>query len=205
VIRYAARAVPWGLVALACALVPALMAITAAQPETMWPLQGMAVGLLVAAAAWSMDERAAAVVDTLPRSLAWRTGARAAAALPLAGVWIAAVVVADDRLPDHRALFVQQGLAGLLLGVAVATWRRDRGEAVPGQAIAPAALGLIATLALVRPFPDRLPLFPLWDGEAWRLSAALWWGLAVVAAILLAWSLAGPRRRPARHTARRAT
>lgn len=199
-IRYAVWAVPWGLVGLVCAAVAALMAVTAAQPETLWPLQGMAVGLLVAAAAWSMDERGAAVVDTLPRSLAWRTTARAAAALPLAAAWIAAVVLAGDRLPDHPALFVHQGLAALLVGVAVATWRRHRGEAVPGRAIAPAALGLVATLALVRPFSDRVPLFPLWEGEPWRLSAVLWWGLTVAAAALLCWSLAAP---PGVQTARR--
>lgn len=68
-IRHAARAVPWGLVAVACVLVPVLMAITSAWPEVMWPLQGTAIGLLAAVAAWSMDERAAAVVDTLPRPL----------------------------------------------------------------------------------------------------------------------------------------
>jgi hypothetical protein len=44
----------------------------------------------------------------------------------------------------------------------------------------------VAFLALARPFPDSLPLFPIWPGEAWTLSLGIWSALAVVSAALLA-------------------
>ena len=195
-IRHAARAVPWGTVVAACAIVPGLMAITAAWPETMWPLQGVSVGLLAAAAAWSMDERAAAVVDTLPRSLTWRTAARASCAVPLAAVWVACLLVAGARLPDQLGVLLQQGAGALLLGIAVTTWRRARGAATPAFTTAPGILAVVAMLALVRPFPNVLALFPLWDPDEWALSAAIWWALLAAGAVLLAWSLRGSTYRP---------
>lgn len=198
--RYALWAVPWPLVAVCCVVVPCLMAVTAAWPDVVWPLQGTAVGLLAAAAAWSMDERAAAVVDAMPRGLAWRTAARSAAVVPLSVVWTVSVVVAGDRLPDHTSLFVVQGLAALVAGVAVATARRAAGVATPGLVLAPAVLAAVAMLALVRPMPERIPLFPLWeDQEAWARSAAIWWTALAASALLLAAALTGDGRRlPAR-------
>ena len=174
-IRHAGRAVPWGLVALGCTLVPALIAV----------------------AAWSMDERAAAVVDTLPRPLWWRTAARAAACVPLAVVWIACVALAGDRLPDHRGLFVLQGVTAMVVAVAFVTWRRSRGSATPGARIAPGAAALVTMLALVRPAPEYLVLFPIWPWERWGLSAAIWSALLAGGAVLLAASLrAGSRPTP---------
>ncbi|MGE0027145.1 MAG: hypothetical protein AB7O78_05550 [Thermoleophilia bacterium] len=186
-IRHAARGVPWGMVALACAIVPGLFAVIALDPDRMWPLQGIAVGLLAAAAAWCMDEDAAAVVDTLPRSLAWRTAARGLAVVPLAAVWAATLIAAAGFLPDHRDLFLRQGAAALLLGVAVATWLRWRGAATPGAAAGTGALAVVAVLSLVRPADDQVPLFPAWEG--WARSGAIWWALLAAGAALLAWSL----------------
>jgi hypothetical protein len=189
VIRYAARAVPWGTVALACAAVPGLVAVLALDPERMWPLQGVAIGVLAAAAAWCMDERAAALVDTLPRSLGWRTAARALAAVPLAAVWAATLALAAGVMPDHPGLFLRQGAAALLMGVAVATWRRGRGSAMPGATAAPGALGVVAVLALTRPAHADVPLFPAWAGDDWARSGAIWWGLLGAGAVLMAWTL----------------
>lgn len=188
-IRYAARAVPWTLVLAGCALTPALMTIVAAWPETMWPLQGTAIGLLAGVAAWSMDETAAAVVDTLPRPLPWRTVARATAIVPLALTWGGCVLIPRDRLPPHTELFLLQGLAALLFAVAFATWRRARGNAVPGTRFASFVIPVAAMLALVRPLPDRVPLFPVWTNEHWTLSLAIWTTLAVGSAALLAMTL----------------
>jgi len=193
VIRYAARAVPWPLVAAVCALAPVLMAIVAAWPESMWPLQGATIGLLAAAAAWSMDESAAAVVDSLPRSLRWRTAARATAVVPLALTWAGCILVAGDRLPPHAGVFLLQGAAALLFAVAVATWRRAGGSATPGMRLGSATVGIAAVVALVRPLPDALPLFPIWDFEAWTRSLVLWSGLAAGSAVLLAAALADRR------------
>ena len=195
-IRYAARAVPWTLVATSCVLVVALMALVAAWPDVVWPLQGAAVGLLAGAAAWSMDEVAAAVVDTLPRALWWRTAARAAAVVPLALVWTGCVLVAGDRLPPHGELFLLQGFAAVLCSVAFVTWRRAHGEAAPGARVASGAIAVATALALIRPLPERLPLFPAWAYEQWELSLALWSALAAASAVLLALALSrGPAGR----------
>jgi hypothetical protein len=194
VIRYAARAVPWPLVLTTCAVVAALMALVAAWPEVVWPLQGAAVGLLAGAAAWSMDETAAAVVDTLPRPLWWRTAARTAAVVPLALVWSGCVLIAGDRLPPHSDLFLLQGFAAVIVAVAFVTWRRAHGEAAPGDRVAPAAIAAAVALALIRPFPDRVPLFPVWAYEEWGLSLAIWSALAAASAVLLAISLRPARR-----------
>lgn len=188
-IRYAARAVPWALVLATCIVVAALMALVAAWPEVVWPLEGAAVGLLAGAAAWSMDETAAAVVDTLPRPLWWRTAARAVVVVPLALVWIACVLVAGDRLPPHSDLFLLQGFAGVIVAVAFVTWRRAQGEAAPGDRVASAAVAVAVAFALLRPLPEHLPLFPVWAYEQWELSLAIWSALAAAAAVLLALAL----------------
>lgn len=192
-IAYARRSVDWRLITMACLVAPALLGLAAMRPEILWPLQGTAVGLLAAAAAWSMDERSAAVIDTLPRGIAWRTAVRAVAAVPLGAAWIAAVFAAGDHLPAHTGLFVMQGLGGLAAGLAVATWRRARGAACPGVLIAPSLVVVTAAVALVRPAAGTLPLFPLWQQEPWALSAAIWWGLLGAAGLLLAAALLPPR------------
>ena len=170
------------------------MALVAAWPEVVWPLQGAAVGLLAGAAAWSMDETAAAVVDTLPRPLWWRTAARAAAVVPLALVWTGCVLVAGDRLPPHSELFLLQGFAAVLCAVAFVTWRRAHGEAAPGARVAAGAIAVATALALLRPLPEHLPLFPVWAYEEWDLSLAIWSALAAASAVLLALALS---RQPA--------
>lgn len=187
--RYASRAVAWTLVAASCVLVVALMALVAAWPEVVWPLQGAAVGLLAGAAAWSMDETAAAVVDSLPRPLWWRTVARTAAVVPLGLVWTGCVFIAGDRLPPHSELFLLQGFAAVLFAVAFVTWRRAHGEAVPGARFGSAAIAVATAFALIRPLPDRLPLFPIWTFEQWGLSFAIWSALAAASAVLLAIAL----------------
>jgi hypothetical protein len=195
VIGYAGRAVPWRLVSAGCAAVSALMAIVAAWPKTMWPLQGTAIGLLAGVAAWSLDESAAAVVDTLPRPLWWRTAARASAAVPLAVTWAACVLVPRDRLPPHTALFLIQGFAALLFAIAFVTWRRAHQQAVPGTRFASVSIPVAAMLALVRPLPAQFPIFPVWPPEKWALSLAIWATLAACSAVALAGTLLDARGR----------
>jgi hypothetical protein len=198
VIRYAARAVPWRLVATNCALVTAMMAMVATWPRVMWPLEGTAVGLLAGTAAWSMDERAAAIVDSLPRPLQWRTAARSLALVPLAGTWSACVLLAARRLPPHTVLFLIQGLAGLLFAVGFVTVERADGRAEPGARFAAIAIPASALFALARPIPQVLPLFPIWPSERWDLSLVLWSTLAVTSAFVL---LGGVRAPLVRHRA----
>jgi len=66
-------------------------------------LQGCAVGLLTGAAAWCFDEPAAAVVDTAPRSLLWRTGARADGLLFLLVWWGLTVALSHPDLFGRAA------------------------------------------------------------------------------------------------------
>src|SRR5215218_2945884 len=124
-LRYAARAVPWLRVSLAAGLVVLLMELVRWDPWVLWPLEGTAVGLLAGAAAWSFDESAAVVVDVAPRGLAWRTAARTPAVLVLAAVWCGVVAHAGDRaLFGQSTEVLVQGLVGLAVGSAYATWRR---------------------------------------------------------------------------------
>jgi hypothetical protein len=198
VIRYAARAVPWPLIATCCGLLAAMMAMVAAWPGVMWPLEGTAIGLLAGAAAWSMDERAAAVVDSLPRPLRWRTASRSLALLPLALTWTACVLLPEKRLPPHTDLFLLQGLAAVLFALALVTVKRADGQAEPGSRFAAIAIPATVLFALARPIPRLLPLFPIWPSERWNLSFVLWSTLALASVVILAAGLRTPLPRPHR-------
>lgn len=191
---YAARAVPWGVVLAACVATVLLMAIVAAWTRLTWPLQGIAIGVLAATAAWCMDEAAAAVVDTLPRSLRWRTVARALALAPLFATWAACVLAFGGRLPPHGDVFLLQGAAALLAAVALATWRRARGRATPGVALAAAIVPCVTGVALLRPLAAHVPVFPIWPGEDWTRATLMWAALGCAAVVLLAATLRGGRR-----------
>jgi hypothetical protein len=185
VIRYGLRAVPWPIVWLACGLAGLLMAAVAAWPSTLWPLQGAAVGVLAAAAGRSLNEPSAAVVDTLPRSLQWRTAGRALVAVPLGVAWALCVLAAGDRLPPHRSLFLAQGLIAVLFAVAFVSWRRAAGSAEPGSPFAVAVIAVTTVFAVLRPAVDHLPVFPIWAYDDWALAGVLWGSLALASVLLL--------------------
>jgi hypothetical protein len=172
-----------------------MMTTVAAWPGVMWPLEGTAIGLLAGAAAWSMDERAAAVVDSLPRPLRWRTASRSLALLPLGLTWTACVLLPARRLPPHTDLFLLQGLAAVLFALALVTIKRAHGQAEPGSRFAAIAIPATALFALARPVPQRLPLFPVWPSERWDLSFVLWSTLALTSVVILAAGLRAPSRR----------
>ena len=195
-IRYAARAVPWSLVAAACALAPVLMAIVAAWPESMWPLQGTAVGVLAGVVAWALDERPASIVDSLPRPHWWRTVARILVVVPVTlAVAIGSLVVHRDRLPDHLPLFVVQAVVAVVLALAVAVWRRSRGVAEPGTTFATYVIPAAAALALIRPARRLAAGLPRsWAAERWALSWGLWLTAGAIGAIAVILPLATDRR-----------
>jgi hypothetical protein len=188
-IRYARTAVPWRLVVavgLVCLLELQAMTI---RPTKLWPLEGCALGLAAGAAAWCFDESAAAVVDSAPRHLAWRTSARLAGPLALACCWCLAVATARSAFAGHALAVSMHGAAAVATASAFATWRRARGAATPGMAIGSMVVAVCAFLALVRPWPLQIPVFPYLYGGPWTSANRLWLGLAllswVVAAILL--------------------
>jgi len=198
VLRYAVSAIPWRVVALAAILVVTLMELVHWHPGELWALEGTAVGLLAGASAYCFDERAAAVVDATPRSLAWRTAARAPGPAVLLLVWTTVVLHAGDgSLFDHRDQVMAQGWVAIVVGAAVATWERSGGAESPGISFLAAVVPLAAAWALINPLAGPIPLFPYADGRPpfsdWGASAVLWSAIGTAAVLLLAAALADAR------------
>lgn len=192
-LAYAVRAVPWIRIVLAATLVVVLMELVRWDPWTLWPLQGTAVGLLAGAAAWCFDETAAAVVDCVPRGLAWRTAARSQGLVLLVVAWTTVVLHAGDAaLFGHRYAVLLQGVAAVAAGAAYSCWRRSRGEAVPGMLFATAVVPTVTAWALIRPFDEHLVVFPYGSTtpQGWDLSVAGWSILAASAVAVLTAALA---------------
>jgi hypothetical protein len=170
-------------------------------PWVLWPLEGMAVGLLAGAAAWCFDEPAAAVVDTLPRGLAWRTTACTPGLVVLLATWVVVALHAGpDALFGHGDAVVVQGVAATAAGGAAATWSRARGEATPGLRIAAVVVPVSTAWALLRPLRRELPVFPYGTSPSsdWQASTTGWVLLAVasVVAVFLVLAELGRRHRP---------
>jgi hypothetical protein len=193
--RHAIRATPWLFLGAAAALVTAMLRVLEQWSYTMWPLQGVAVGLLAGAAAWAYDEPAAAVVDTLPRGLAWRTAARGTSVLALLVWWTASVAWTRPAYFGHAVDVWWQGVAAVLAVSAAVTWQRRRGLASPARLAATVAVGAAAYLALLRPFEDSLPVFPYTPDGPWADSRA-WWSALAAAALVMLWTAMTETRLP---------
>lgn len=180
---HARPAVPWALLWVTSALVAGLLAAVARWPYAVWPLHGVALGLLAGTSAWAVDERCAAIVDVAPRPLWWRSVVRSVAPAVLVGVWLGGHAVGRANLPDHLDLFLLQGAAAAGLGFATATAARTAGRAEPGQRFAVMVIPITTGLALARPASDHLPLFPVWPHEDWSRSVAIWSALAALAVV----------------------
>jgi len=193
---YVARAVPWIRVALAAGLVVVLMELVRWSPWTLWPLEGTAVGLLAGATAWCFDETAAAVVDSSPRGLAWRTMARTPGPLLLVVTWTAVVLHAGGETTfAHADQIWFQGVAASLAGAAYTCWRRSCGEASPGLRFATAVVPATTAWAVLRPLDRHLPVFPYGTTApgGWDHSATGWVALSIGAVIVLGVVLADAR------------
>jgi hypothetical protein len=190
VIRYSARAISWPLTGIGCTLVAGLMSLVGAWPYIMWPLQGTALGVVAGTVSWSMDERCADLVDTLPRPLWWRTAARSIVAVPVLSVWVCCQLIARTRIPQHLGLFVVQGFGMTLAALALATWLRSTGMAQPGRQSAAIVIPTAAVVALARPVIRWLPIFPVWSFDNWALSRTLWTIVCAASATLLLLALA---------------
>jgi hypothetical protein len=194
VTTYVVRAVPWRAATGAGVLLVGLLAALSLRVTRLWPVEGCALGLLAGAAAWCFDEPAAEVVDVAPRSLAWRTFARTSGVAWLVLWWALAVWLVRGTFHGHAAAVLCHGAAAALFVTAAVTWRRAAHAARPGIATAAAVTSTAVVLALVRPYPRQLPLFPYVYGGPWT-AAAQWWGsVALLGAAVLTIALAGPRR-----------
>ncbi len=193
---YLARAVPWTRVALAAGLVVVLMELVRWNPWVLWPLEGTAVGLLAGATAWCLDETSAAVVDSAPRGLAWRTMARSPGPLLLITTWTAVVLHAGGANTfGHADQIWLQGVAASFAGAAYTSWRRSGGEASPGLRFAAAVVPMTTAWALLRPLDRHLPVFPFGTTThaGWERSATGWLALIVIAVAVLGIVLADTR------------
>jgi hypothetical protein len=184
-VRHAARAVPWPLLAAAAVLLYALLRAVEEWPFQVWPLQGLAVGLLAGIAAFAYDEPAASVVDTLPRGLAWRTAARSLGVALLLGWWLVAVALTRDAYFGHAPAVAWQGLVATVTVVATTAHLRRHGAAAPATVVGTAVVGVAMFWALARPFENRLPIFPFTESGPWSGSQAVWSGVLVAASFWL--------------------
>ena len=149
-----------------------MLRIVAERPYTMWPLQGIAVGLLAGVAGFAYDEPAAAVVDTLPRGLAWRTAARSLGVLLLLTWWLVVVSATGGAYFGHARDVALQGVVAVAAVAAAAAHLRLRGHASPAGLLATGVVGAAAYLSLARPFDDLLVVFPYTASGEWSASRA---------------------------------
>lgn len=191
----ARHSLPWGRLAASAALLCILLEGVRRWPWNLWPLEGIAVGLLATAVAWCMDEPAAAVVDVVPRSLWWRTAARATGVVCLTVAWSVAVWWSREGLFGHPWEVWSQGFVGAAVGAAWATWRRSIGVRTPGAAFATAVIPIAAVWALVRPFAESFPVFPYASQGFgnWSTSTTGWLTVGAVALLALALVLSDAR------------
>lgn len=198
---YGLRAVPWGLVLVGSALLTVLLMLVAYDPWRLWPLQGIAVGVLAAVSCWCLDEQAAGVVDAAPRGILWRTMARLSGVVPPLVVWLVMVWRARGSLFGHSWEVALQGVAAVLVSLAWGTARRCGGSTTPGQRWGAVVVPLVTAWALVRPAERRLPVFPYGPqghGGSWGTSAAGWSVAGAAALGLLIVLLLGDGRLPVR-------
>jgi hypothetical protein len=154
----------------------------------------LALVALAAAAAFLLDEPAAAAVDAVPATRRGRTAVRATAVtLPLA-VWTAGILALELRnsVTAVGALFVE-GAGVLAVAVALAAIVRLTGRAEPGEIVASVLGASMLALLIFNPWPGSVPLFPVGDG--WAASSALWSSLAVAATVLVVAASRDPYRR----------
>ncbi|TCC44968.1 hypothetical protein E0H75_31075 [Kribbella capetownensis] len=182
-IRYAARAVPWGLQGTGAGLMIGLLLLVERWPYMLWPLQGIAVGLLAATVVWCYPEPAAALVDTLPRGLFWRTTARSAGAVAVVLLWLIAVRETRVGYFGHAMDVAWQGIALVVAAAGFVTWQRSRGSDGPARAVSAAIVGIATCIALARPFANVVPIFPYTAGDDWSTSRVLWSSLPVLVLI----------------------
>jgi hypothetical protein len=131
------------------------------------------------AAAFVLDEPAAAAADAAPSSLRRRTAGRLAALALPCGVWAAGVAAVAVRAPGTAVgSLLVTGCGVLALTVAAAAVLRRRGVAEPGEAVAAAVGGLL--LALLVFDPVAVPMPP--EGSVAWAVAALAGGLVVAVA-----------------------
>lgn len=190
------RGVSWPAVLGGSAFGAGILAVCVAFAADGPPLLYVRLSLvaLAAAAAFVLDEPAAAAVDAVPATRRGRTAVRATAvALPLA-VWTAGILALERRNSATAvgALLVE-GAGVLAVAVALSAILRLTGRAEPGEIVASVLGASVLAVLIFNPWLGSVPLFPVGDG--WAASTALWSCLAVAAMMLVVAASRDPYRR----------
>jgi hypothetical protein len=192
------RGVDWAVVLGGSAIGAVILGCSVAFAEDDPPLQyfRLALVVLAAAAAFVLDEPAAAAVDAVPATRRARTVIRATAvAVPLA-VWVCGILALEQRhTATPTGALVVEGAGVLAVAVALACILRIAGRVEPGE-IAASVVGSAILGLIVFPQPRSVPLFPTYDD--WAASTSLWGCLAVAAVILAIAASGDPYRRRTR-------
>ena len=180
------RGVNWAAVgggtALGAAILAGCVVFTGSNPPLTYARLGLVA--LAAAAAFVLDEPAAAAVDAAPTTLRRRTVVRLSAVAPPLAVWAAGISALDlrnDHMPTGHLLV--EGVGVLAVTVSIAAVLRTAGRSEPGDTVATVVGGAILGLVLFNPPPRSVQLFPVSHG--WAASTALWCSMAVAAAIVV--------------------
>jgi hypothetical protein len=149
---------------------------------------------LGAAAAFVLDEPAAATVDAVPLTRRRRTAVRCAAVVLPFGIWVGGVLALEQRnsVTQVAALLVE-GAGVLAVAVALAAVLRLAGRNEPGEIVATVLGAALLLVLIINPPPRSAPLFPMYEG--WAASTALWSCVMVGAVALVNVASRDPIRR----------
>lgn len=156
----------------------------------------LALLALVAAAAFILDEPAAAAVQATPTTLIRRTAVRTTALGAPVSVWVLGLLGIEQRAASTPTLaLLLEGAGAMAVAVALAACLRLAGDNEPGDIIASVCGAAILAILLLNPLPRSLPLFPI--AEGWATSSALWASL-ILASTLVTIGVSRDRRHPQR-------
>ena len=143
----------------------------------------LALLALVAAAAFILDEPAAAAVQSTPTTLTRRTAVRATALGAPVAVWVFGLLAIEQRSePTPTLALFLEGAGAMAVAVALAACLRLAGNEEPGDIVASVCGAAILAILLLNPVPRSLPLFPV--AEGWAASSALWASLILISALV---------------------
>ncbi|MEO6144228.1 MAG: hypothetical protein ABIP19_09640 [Dermatophilaceae bacterium] len=195
--RILLTALPWRPVATASGAAVCLLSIVAVWPESGFAAVGIKLALvcLAAAAAFVLDEPAAAAVDSAPRTLRARTVIRLAgvsipATIGASGLFMIGARLGSSTSSALRGQFPYGGLllqlvGCLLLGVAASAFTR-RFMPVPGDLVSGVVAGVLTTLVIYNPFARWVDVFPLSLQDRWSRAVILWIIVCLICVVTLA-------------------
>ena len=190
------RAVAWPAVLGGTVTGAAILALCIAVPGDGPPLTYVRLALiaLAGAAAFILDEPAAAAVAAVPVSRPRRTARRlVAVALPL-GVWVAGILgVAAGHAGTPVLGLLAEGACAPAVAVGAAAALRAAGRDEPGELVASSLGAVLLAVLLFDPPPHSVPLFQV--GGGWSASTSLWGVLGTAAALVVVASSLEPRGR----------